>query len=137
MAAPRSSVPQGAAETRAPVMRRVNGAESGALLCEDFPSFRPNLSPGEVLRAGAFGGTYFRNIEIEDVSYRDAWKEFAPPSTDWFSGLDIKMVIASPKYRSSVNKYKVKCGQSLDEWLKQGWIKTDFDSHGWFHWYAS
>jgi len=31
----------------------------GTLIFRDFGSFRPNLSPKEILQAGAFGGTYF------------------------------------------------------------------------------
>ncbi len=81
---------------------------------------------------GAFGGTYFRNIKIDGVWYKDAHKEFDSPATDWFQGVDVKTRVTSQKYSNAVNKYKVKCGQSLDEWLDKGWIKTEFDSHGWF-----
>jgi hypothetical protein len=123
-----------AAESRASVMKRADGDESGPFTCKDFLDFKPNLSPGEVLYGGSFGGTYFRDIEIDGVQYRDAWKEFAAPATDWFAGLDVKKQVASPIYDKKVNKYKAKCGQSLDEWLSQGWIKTEYDSHGWFHW---
>jgi hypothetical protein len=34
----------------------------GQLQFEGFPDFLPNLTPKEVLHAGSFGGTYFRNI---------------------------------------------------------------------------
>ena len=38
----------------------------------------PNISPAEVIRKGAFGGTYFRNIYsgVKNKFYRDSWKEF-------------------------------------------------------------
>ena len=29
---------------------------------DDYPDFKPNLSPSEIFHAGAFGGTYWRKI---------------------------------------------------------------------------
>jgi hypothetical protein len=48
----------------------------GDLVFADMPNFRPNLSPAQVLKDGAFGGTYFRPITsaVTGKSYVDAHK---------------------------------------------------------------
>ena len=40
--------------------------------------FRPNITPIEVIKKGAFGGTYFRDIcsGVNGKWYRKTWKEF-------------------------------------------------------------
>ena len=40
--------------------------------------FRPNISPKDVIKKGAFGGTYFRDIysEVNNKWYKYSWKEF-------------------------------------------------------------
>ena len=107
----------------------------GYTLNDELP-FRPNLTPAQVLRAGAFGGTYFRNIysSVTKQSYKDADKEF-PKS--WFKGLDRKKHLVRPfsKYDKSVNKYKVKVGLKLKDWEKKKWIYA-VDPYGWFQWYC-
>lgn len=40
-----------------------NRNKNGEFVFPDYPTFRPNLSPEEILRAGSFGGTYFRPIK--------------------------------------------------------------------------
>ena len=85
---------------------------------------------------GAFGGTYFRPIysSITNKNYKskDVIKEY-PKS--WFRGLNIDTMIISPKYDNNINKYKVKCGSSLETWEKNGWI-VEQDPYGWFQWYC-
>lgn len=104
------------------------------LVFPDRPEFTPNLTPEQILRAGAFGGTYFRTISsrVTKKRYVDAHREFP---AEWFAGLNLKRVITSVTYDVSVNKFGVKCGQDLDAWESSGWITEDAP-FGWFHWYC-
>ena len=40
--------------------------------------FRPNVSPIDVIKKGAFGGIYFRDIysRVNNKFYKNSWKEF-------------------------------------------------------------
>ena len=40
--------------------------------------FKPNETPVKLIKEGAFGGTYFRDIysNINGKSYKNSWKEF-------------------------------------------------------------
>ena len=40
--------------------------------------FKLNISPVEIIKKGAFGGTYFRDIYsgVNDRFYKNSWKEF-------------------------------------------------------------
>lgn len=109
--------------------------EDGILHFDSHPQFQPNKTPSEILHEGAFGGTYFRpyhsrklNITVTD-DYQDL-------PADWFTGLDADKYLTSEKYRPEVNKYGVKCGQTIEEWEAQGWINLDYDIRGWFQWYC-
>jgi hypothetical protein len=99
--------------------------------------FHPNLTPEEVLRAGSFGGTYFRPITsaVTNVRYnaKDVLKDTVHPS--WIKGLDQKTQLTSSTYRPQMNKFGVKCGGSLGMWESSGWI-ADCDPYGWFQWYC-
>ena len=68
-------------------------------------SFRANKTPVEVIREGAFGGTYFRDIYsgINEKWYKNSWKEF-----NQLKVIDTKYY-ASDYYNVNVNKYGVKC----------------------------
>lgn len=110
----------------------------------DFPEFRPNLTPAEVLRSGSFGGGYFRPINsgVTGVRYRNVWKELP---AEWLEGIEISTQIASPVYRKATNLYGVDCGAKTQPkkqdsfgqkyWEQQGWIAAQ-DPYGWFHWYC-
>ena len=106
----------------------------GELVFKDYPNFRPNLTPKEVLQLGSFGGTYFRPIYsgVKGESRSGQWKELPK---DWLEGLNVGRQVASRSYDVGVNKYGVKCGGSLEMWESSGWI-TDSDPYGWFQWYC-
>ena len=66
--------------------------------------FRTNKTPGEVIREGAFGGTYFRDIysNVNDKWFKNSLKEF-----NQLKNIDQKYY-CSDYYNVSVNKYGVK-----------------------------
>ena len=63
--------------------------------------FRPNLTPVEIIKKGAFGGTYFRDIysRVNDKFYKNSWKEFKE-----LESID-KKCYASDFSDASLNKY--------------------------------
>lgn len=99
--------------------------------------FRPNRSPEQVLRGGAFGGTYYRSIASAVTNQTYSTKQVLSTSVqdEWIKGLDSKTMLTSQKYQQHVNKYKSKCGGSLGMWESSGWI-ADSDPYGWFQWYC-
>ena len=103
---------------------------------KDYPDFKPNLTPKEVFKMGSFGGTYFRPIKssVTGKSYKseNVIKEY-PKS--WFTGINKKTHVISSIYDKNINKYKVKCGSSLEDWEKKNWIHKQ-DPYGWFQWYC-
>ena len=70
--------------------------------------FRPNKIPVEIIKEGAFGSTYFRDIysNVNDKFYKDSWQEFSQ-----LKNIDKKY--SSDFYEVRLNKYGVKCGTSL------------------------
>ena len=82
------------------------------------PAFQPQLTPGEMLSLGVFGGKYLT----------DCRREF-PAS--WFRGAKLSPAGKDPK----VNYFGVDASQPLAEWRRKGWIHPD-DPRGWFQWYC-
>ena len=109
--------------------------EESVLHFVDQSTFLPNKSPEEMLREGCFGGSYFRPLYSRqlDTVVEDDYKEL-PRS--WYEGLDVTTFLTSPQYDPEVSKYKVKCGQSIEEWEAAGWISHAHDIRGWFQWYC-
>ena len=92
--------------------------------------FGSNKTPAEIIKDGAFGGTYFKCVYsgINDKWYRKSWREF-----DELKNID-HMYYCSNCYDASVNKYGVKCGTSLRLWENKEWIHS-IDPYGWFQWH--
>ena len=92
--------------------------------------FSPNKAPIEIIKEGAFDGTYFRNIYsgINEKWYKHSRKEFV-----YLKNINAKLY-ASDYYDVNVNKYGVKCGTSLRIWENKGWINK-IHPYGWFQWY--
>ena len=109
--------------------------EDGTYHFGDHPGFTPNKSPEEMIREGCFGGSYFRRLKSRrlGIIIEDDWKEL--PSS-WYAGLDIDRFLTCPQYDPEINKFKVSCGQSIEEWEAAGWIAYEHDIRGWFQWYC-
>ena len=83
-------------------------------------NFGANKTSVEIIKEGAFEGTYFRDIcsGVNGQWYRKSWKEF-----DELKNIDQKYY-CSNYYDASVNKYGVKCGTSLRFWENKVWINS-------------
>ena len=92
--------------------------------------FSPNISPVEVIKKGAFGGIYFRDIYsgVNDRWYKNSWKEF-----DEFESVD-KKYYSRDFYDVKLNCYGFKVGTSLRFWEEKGWI-NEIDPYGWLQGY--
>ena len=89
--------------------------------------FSPNKTPIEIIKEGAFGGTYFRDIysRINEKWYKNSWKELVH-----LKNIDAKFH-APDYYDVNVNKYGIKTRTSLRFWENKGWINK-LDPYGWF-----
>lgn len=81
-------------------------------------SFKPELTPKEMLSLGVFGGKYMT----------DCSEEF--PS-DWFT--DAKL--CHEKHDPKLNYFGINASQPLSVWRQKGWIHPA-DPRGWFQWYC-
>lgn len=97
---------------------------------EDYPDFRPNLTPYEIFKLGSFGSTYWRPIysNVTKKHYKDADLEF-----NWHGISRDKLIKPWDEYDVNSNKYKVKVGTTLEFWEKSNWIHPQ-DPYGWVQW---
>ena len=80
-------------------------------------SFRPDLTPKQMLELGVFGGEYFAD-KPKDLP------------DDWFAHAKLSSI-----YNKELNYFKVTASQPLRVWQKKGWI-DERDPRGWFQWYC-
>lgn len=86
----------------------------------DFdPTFKPDLSPPEMLALGVFGGAYFDGESVEEYP------------AEWFRDA----VVSDHGKDPSLNYFGVDASQSREEWIRKGWI-SKHDPLGWFEWYC-
>ncbi|KAG9543736.1 hypothetical protein KCU79_g17367, partial [Aureobasidium melanogenum] len=88
-----------------------------------------------MLAEGAFGGSYYRPLYSKSLrtTIEDDWKELP---AEWLRDLSVEKYLISPDYDPEINKFRVKCGQSIEEWEAAGWINHAYDVRGWFQWYT-
>ena len=82
-------------------------------------TFRPELTPKQMLRLGVFGGKY----------KTDCRGEF-PAS--WFAGAKL----CAERHHPRLNYFGVNASQSLAVWRRNGWIHPQ-DPRGWFQWWRA
>ena len=82
------------------------------------PDFKPQLTPGQMLRLGVFGGKYLTDCRDE---FPAAWFTRARLSPD--------------RRQARLNYFGVNASQSLATWRLSGWIRAQ-DPRGWFQWYC-
>ena len=107
----------------------------GVIYFQDYPEFKPNLTPREIFKMGSFGGTYWRSIKsaVLNKKLKNIHKKY-PKS--WWKGIpEDNLTRNYNKYDKSINKYGVKVGTSLQFWEGKGWI-TKYHPYGWVHWYC-
>jgi len=91
--------------------------------------FKPNLTPTQVIKAGAFGGSYFAT-QIDDPTDYDYDELF-----DYhFKHIDSKLYL-NKKYLPRINFHKTRSGSSYRFWKQKQWIHPR-DPYGWFEWWC-
>ena len=86
---------------------------------EDFDSsFKPELTPLQMLQMGVFEGKYLTDCQKEFPSH-------------WFE----KAKLSPEKPNPKINYFGLKSRQSLFVWRQKGWI-LEPDPRGWFQWYC-
>ena len=100
---------------------------------ENFSDFKPNLTPRDIFMLGSFGGTYWREIysSVTKKTYKNEYKKYS-----FLKNIDQNLLTRSwDNYDKSINFYKVKVGNTLEEWEDKNWI-TYHNPYGWIHWYC-
>lgn len=102
---------------------------------KDFPDFKPDLTPKQIFKAGAFGGTYWRPIYSSVLNKNVTVEDY--PEIIKILGQDVvnKNITSFESYDKNINKYNVKVGSTLEFWESHNWINP-IDPYGWVQWYT-
>ena len=92
-------------------------------------TFKPNLTPTQVIEAGAFGGSYF-GIVVD--GYEDDYNDLFEAL---FTNIDTKLYLGD-KYIVKLNKFGIRSGKDYKYWKDNQWIRSQ-DPRGWFAWYCN
>lgn len=92
-------------------------------------SFYPNLTPRQVIEAGAFGGSYFGCLIDDPIEY-----DYEALFKYHFDGLDRELYL-STKYKPKLNRWGIRSGMDYRYWKDMGWMHKD-DPYGWFEWWC-
>ena len=91
---------------------------------EDFPDFKPNLTPREIFKLGSFGGTYWRPIKSKfyKKKLKDQHKKY--PENWWKDIPENNLSSEWKNYDINKNKYKIKVGTTLEFWEQKIGLKN-------------
>lgn len=111
------------------------GGKPKPIKFEDYPDFRPNLTPKQMFLRGIFGGAYWRPIDsgVTGKRHRSLHKKYTRGS-GVLSGVP-ENLLSTGDFDKELNAYGVLAGSSLRFWESKGWIKKSHP-YGWVHWYC-
>ena len=95
----------------------------------DNVAFTPNLTPRQVVEAGAFGGSYF-GIQVDDSE-----DDYTQLFDILFEQVPTELYL-STKYSAKINKFGIRSGKDYRYWKDMKWIRHQ-DPRGWFQWYCN
>ena len=89
----------------------------GEIIFNDFPDFKPNLTPNEIFKLGSFGGTYWRPIYSSVTNKKYINKHIKYPKS-WWKGIPNNWLVTPLKKKSKYNDYTIspKRRQTLQHW---------------------
>lgn len=99
----------------------------------EYPDFRPNLTPYEIFDLGSFGGTYWRPIysQVTGKNHKNQHKKY-----DWGDIPEDWLSRPWDEYDKTINKYGVEVGTTLEFWEEKNWIDPS-QPYGWVAWYTA
>ena len=104
------------------------------LTFNDFPDFKPDLTPCQMFNHGIVGGSYFRNIKSPKTNITYTTEDHIKFK---FLSKIPKHKLITQEYDKNINRYKVKAGSSYNDWITKNWINENIDPRGWIEWYCN